>query len=85
MAAWRRPIFLERLHEAIWLPTFTVGMIKAPFMALIIGLVACGEGFEVKGSADSLGLKTTASVVKSIFLVIALDGLFAIFFAAIGM
>jgi phospholipid/cholesterol/gamma-HCH transport system permease protein len=78
-------IFLERLRQAIWLPTFEVGMIKAPFMALTIGLVACVEGFEVEGSAASLGLKTTASVVKSIFLVIALDGLFAMFFAAVGM
>jgi phospholipid/cholesterol/gamma-HCH transport system permease protein len=78
-------ILLERLREAIWLPTFEVGMIKAPFMALMIGLVACVEGFEVEGSAASLGLKTTASVVKSIFLVIALDGVFAIFFAGVGM
>ncbi len=78
-------IFLERLREAIWLPTFEVGMIKAPFMALVIGLVACVEGFSVEGSAASLGFKTTASVVKSIFLVIVLDGFFAMFFAAIGM
>jgi phospholipid/cholesterol/gamma-HCH transport system permease protein len=78
-------IFLARLREAISLPTFAVGMIKAPFMALIIGLVACVEGFEVEGSAASLGLRTTASVVKSIFLVIVFDGLFAMFFAAIGM
>jgi len=78
-------IFLTRLREAIWMPTFAVGMIKAPFMALTIGLVACVEGFEVDGSAASLGLKTTASVVKSIFLVIVLDGFFAMFFAAIGM
>ena len=78
-------IFLARLREAIWLPTFEVGMIKAPFMALMIGLVACVEGFEVDGSAASLGLRTTSSVVKSIFLVIALDGVFAMFFAGIGM
>jgi phospholipid/cholesterol/gamma-HCH transport system permease protein len=78
-------IFLSRLREAIWLPTFAVGMIKAPFMALVIGLVACVEGFEVEGSAASLGFKTTSSVVKSIFLVIVLDGIFAMFFAAIGM
>ncbi len=78
-------IFLARLREAIWLPTFEVGLIKAPFMALVIGLVACAEGFEVDGSTASLGLKTTASVVKSIFLVIVLDGFFAMFFAAIGM
>jgi phospholipid/cholesterol/gamma-HCH transport system permease protein len=77
-------IFIERLREAIWLPTFAVGMIKAPFMALMIGLVACVEGFEVEGSAASLGSKTTASVVKSIFLVIVLDGFFAVFFAGIG-
>jgi len=78
-------IFLARLRAAIWLPTFAVGMIKAPFMALVIGLVACVEGFNVEGSAASLGLRTTSSVVKSIFLVIVLDGFFAMFFAAIGM
>jgi phospholipid/cholesterol/gamma-HCH transport system permease protein len=78
-------IFLQRLKEAITLQTFEVGMIKAPFMALVIGVVACVEGMAVKGSAESLGLQTTASVVESIFLVIVLDGLFAIFFAAIGI
>ena len=78
-------VFLARLREAISVTTFSVGMIKAPFMALMIGLVACVEGFEVQGSAASLGSKTTSSVVKSIFLVIVLDGFFAMFFAAIGM
>jgi phospholipid/cholesterol/gamma-HCH transport system permease protein len=78
-------VFMSRLKEAISIQTFEVGMIKAPFMALAIGVVACVEGLEVKGSAESLGLHTTASVVKSIFLVIVLDGLFAIFFASIGM
>jgi len=78
-------IFIERLKEAISLDHFKVGMIKAPFMALVIGVVSCVEGMNVKGSAESLGLQTTASVVESIFLVIVLDGLFAIFFASIGM
>jgi phospholipid/cholesterol/gamma-HCH transport system permease protein len=78
-------VYLQRLREAITLDTFKVGMIKAPFMALVVGVVACVEGMKVKGSAESLGLQTTASVVESIFLVIVMDGLFAIFFAAIGM
>jgi phospholipid/cholesterol/gamma-HCH transport system permease protein len=78
-------IFLSRLREAISLDHFKVGMMKAPFMALVIGTVACVQGLEVKGSAESLGQQTTASVVESIFLVIVLDGIFAIFFAAIGM
>ena len=78
-------IFIARLHEAVSVTHFEVGMIKAPFMAFVIGLVACSEGLRVKGSAELLGLRTTSSVVKSIFLVIVLDGLFAVFFAAIGM
>jgi phospholipid/cholesterol/gamma-HCH transport system permease protein len=78
-------IFIARLREAISVTHFEVGMIKAPFMALVIGTVACSEGLRVKGSAESLGSQTTTSVVKSIFLVIVLDGLFAIFFASIGM
>ncbi len=78
-------IFIGRLQEALSMTHFKVGIIKAPFMALGIGLIACAEGLKVAGSAQSLGLKTTASVVKSIFLVIVLDGLFAMYFAAIGM
>lgn len=78
-------IFIARLKDAISITHFKVGLIKAPFMALAIGSVACAEGFAVKGSAESLGRRTTSSVVKSIFLVIVLDGLFAIFFASIGM
>jgi len=78
-------VFLARLHESISVKSFAVGMIKAPFMAIVIGLVACVEGLQVKGSAESLGAKTTDSVVKSIFLVIVLDGAFAIFFASIGV
>ncbi len=78
-------IFVARLHDAVTITHFKVGMIKAPFMALVIGVIACAEGLQVKGSSESLGLRTTTSVVKSIFLVIVLDGLFAIFFAAIGM
>jgi phospholipid/cholesterol/gamma-HCH transport system permease protein len=77
--------FIARLHEAVSVTHFEVGMIKAPFMALVIGIVASSEGLRVKGSAESLGKQTTISVVKSIFLVIVLDGVFAVFFASIGM
>ena len=75
--------FQSRLREAIDLSTIVSGMIKAPFMALIIGIVASVEGLKVGGSAESLGRHVTASVVKSIFVVILVDGLFAMFYAAI--
>jgi phospholipid/cholesterol/gamma-HCH transport system permease protein len=77
--------FLLRLRDAISIDTFTVGMIKAPVMAAVIGIVACVEGLAVQGSAESLGQHTTSSVVKGIFFVIVMDGVFAIFFASIGM
>jgi phospholipid/cholesterol/gamma-HCH transport system permease protein len=76
-------VFMARLQNAIGLNTFLVGIIKAPFMALVIGVIAALEGFNVKGSAESLGRQVTASVVKSIFMVIVVDGVFAMFFAAI--
>ena len=77
--------FLLRLRDAISIDHFTVGMIKAPVMAAVIGIVACVEGLAVQGSAESLGQHTTSSVVKGIFFVIVMDGVFAIFFASIGM
>lgn len=76
--------FLARLHEAVTLSTVLSGMIKAPFMALVIGIVAAVEGLKVGGSAESLGQHVTASVVKAIFVVILMDGLFAMFYAAIN-
>jgi phospholipid/cholesterol/gamma-HCH transport system permease protein len=76
--------FLSRLRE-ISINHFIVGMAKAPVMALMIGIVACVEGLAVKGSSESLGQHTTASVVKGIFFVIVMDGIFAIFFAALGI
>ncbi|QGG90791.1 ABC transporter permease [Agrobacterium sp. MA01] len=76
-------VFITRLHEAVDYSTLATGMIKAPFMALIIGIIAAVEGMKVGGSAESLGRHVTASVVKSIFVVILVDGLFAMFYAAI--
>jgi phospholipid/cholesterol/gamma-HCH transport system permease protein len=76
-------VFIDRMHSAILLETVMVGFIKAPFMAMAIGCISCMEGFRVTGSTESLGRRVTAAVVKSIFAVIVMDGVFAIFFASI--
>jgi len=76
-------LFISNLRIAIDVTTVLSGLFKAPVMALIIGLVASIEGMKVSGSAESLGKHTTASVVKAIFVVIVVDGLFAIFYGAI--
>ena len=75
--------FLTQLGDWIDLTTVFSGLIKAPFMAMIIGVMAAVEGMKVEGSAESLGRRVTSAVVKAIFFVIVVDGFFAIFYAAI--
>jgi phospholipid/cholesterol/gamma-HCH transport system permease protein len=77
--------YVDKLHEAVDFQHFMAGMIKAPFAAVIIGLVGCLEGLRVEGSAESLGSHVTAAVVKAIFLVIILDAVFAMFLSGIGV
>ncbi len=76
--------YLEELHKWITLHHFFAGMIKTPFIAVAIGIVGCVEGLKVEGSAESLGGHVTSAVVKSIFLVMILDGVFAIMLSAIN-
>jgi len=73
--------FLDRLGDAVSLTSYLIGIGKAPVFAVIIALVGCYQGFQVTGSADSVGRQTTVSVVQSIFLVIVTDALFSIAFS----
>ncbi|MBN8735695.1 MAG: ABC transporter permease [Xanthomonadales bacterium] len=57
-----------------------LGLGKAPVFAFLIAVIGCLEGFKVQGSAQSVGERTTSSVVQSIFLVIVVDALAALFF-----
>ena len=76
-------MFYVRLSDQIGVWHYLVGLIKAPFFALVIGLIGCHHGLKVGGNAESLGKLTSASVVLAIFLVIVLDAVFAIFFATV--
>ena len=78
-------MFIERLNTSIGMWTFWVGIIKAPVFGLLIALVGCYEGLQVANSAESVGSRTTRSVVESIFLVMIVDAVFSIFFAYIGI
>ena len=78
-------VYISRVQDAVDFWTFGVGLVKAPFMASVIALVGCRAGLAVTGSAESVGAMTTSSVVRSIFLVIILDALFAMFFTAVGI
>jgi phospholipid/cholesterol/gamma-HCH transport system permease protein len=70
--------FISRFREAIALRHYLIGIGKAPVFAIIIALVGCYQGFQVRGSVESVGRNTTTSVVQAIFLVIVFDALFSI-------
>lgn len=77
--------FIERAHDAVTGWDMGVGLVKAPIFGIIIALTGCYEGLMVQGSAESVGYRTTKSVVEAIFLIIVLDAFFAIFFTEIGL
>jgi len=76
--------YLVRMQQQMELRHMLVGLAKAPLFALVIALVGCLEGLKVTGTAQSLGERTTSSVVQAISLVIVLDAFAAIWFMRMG-
>lgn len=70
--------FLLRFKDVISLKTFLIGVLKAPVFAMLIASIGCFQGFQVTGSAESVGRLTTRSVVQAIFLIICADAFFSI-------
>ncbi len=77
-------MFFTILQRDIPLNHFLVGIGKAPVFAFLIAVIGCLEGFKASGSAQSVGEHTTSSVVQSIFMVILLDAIAALFFMEMG-
>ena len=76
--------YFARMQDTIDLQDFFIGMVKAPLFALVIGLIGCLEGLQVEGTAQSVGERTTSSVVQAISLVIVFDAFAAIWFMKMG-
>jgi phospholipid/cholesterol/gamma-HCH transport system permease protein len=76
--------YVQRLQEVVPITDLWIGLIKAPVFGFIIGLAGCFQGMLVQGNSEEVGLRTTTAVVQSIFMVIVLDAVFAVFFSSIG-
>ena len=74
--------YIQRLQEVVPLTDLWIGLIKAPVFGFIIALAGCFQGMLVEGNTEEVGLRTTTAVVQSIFLVIVLDAVFAVFFSS---
>ncbi len=78
-------VFVERVGDAVDVGSYLIGVGKAPVFAAIIASVGCYQGFRVSGSAESVGRRTTLSVVQAIFLVLVVDAGFSLIFSALGL
>jgi phospholipid/cholesterol/gamma-HCH transport system permease protein len=76
--------YIQRLGDVIPNHDLWIGIIKAPVFGFIIALAGCFQGMLVEGNSEEVGSRTTTAVVQSIFLVIVLDAIFAVFFSSIG-
>ena len=76
--------FLERLHTVLDPKHVLIGLGKAPFFALVIGIIGCRMGISVERDTRSIGINTTSTVVQSIVSVIILDAIFAVIFQQLG-
>ncbi len=77
-------MFLALFQADLTITNFYVGMAKAPVFAFLIAVIGCLQGFKVSGSAQSVGEHTTAAVVHSIFIVIVLDAVAALYYMEMG-
>jgi phospholipid/cholesterol/gamma-HCH transport system permease protein len=77
--------YISILREAVDEWSFWVGIIKAPVFAFLIAVIGCFEGMRVTGTAESVGQRTTQSVVEGIFTVIIADAFFSIVFQELGI
>lgn len=73
--------FLLRLQTDVGRDQFMLGLYKAPAFSILIALVGCFQGFQVKPHADSIGSQTTKSVVQALFLIIVADATYSIIYS----
>jgi len=73
-------IYMRVTFEALWYKDLFSGLIKTISFGMIIAIVSCFEGFNVKGGAEGVGRATTRSVVFSFIMIIVSDCLFTAWF-----
>jgi phospholipid/cholesterol/gamma-HCH transport system permease protein len=70
--------YLQGVLDALFLEDIIWGLSKSCVFALLIALIGCLRGFQVRGGASSVGNAATSAVVSGIFLIIFSDSITAI-------
>jgi phospholipid/cholesterol/gamma-HCH transport system permease protein len=77
--------FVERLHTSLALRHVVIGLVKAPVFALVIALIGCRMGMDVRRDTSAIGTSTTSTVVQCIVAVILINAAFAIVLQELGL
>lgn len=77
--------FISRMYQEVELKHFLIGVIKSSFFGIVIAIIGCYRGFQVKSNTTSIGKYTTISVVNAIFTVIALNAIFSVILTESGI
>jgi phospholipid/cholesterol/gamma-HCH transport system permease protein len=72
--------YIQSTQDALTNKDFFTGLIKAAVFGVLISMLACYEGLNVKGGAEGVGRATTQTVVKSIVALISTDCVFTAVF-----
>lgn len=78
-------VFVQRTQDYVPVQNFWVGLSKAPIFGFMVAMIGCRQGLSVEGSVQSLGSRTTTSVVQALFAIIVINAFFAIFYMELGI
>ncbi|MFY9402822.1 MAG: ABC transporter permease [Candidatus Omnitrophota bacterium] len=73
-------LYLRVTFEALLYKDIFTGLLKTVFFGMIIVIISCYEGFNVRGGAEGVGRATTRSVVFSFIMIIIADCIFTALF-----
>ncbi len=79
--------FYQLTLEAVNIPSFVTGLVKAGIFGVLISLIACYLGLSVRPwqGSEGVGHATTRTVVYSIVAIIGADAVFTVIFYAYGL
>lgn len=77
--------YLTEIRNVVLLSDVWTGLVKSAAFGAVVGFIGCYQGFSTRGAAAGVGRGTTATVVFSLFAIVALDALFTILFRAVNV
>ena len=75
--------FIDRIYEYVEIRHILLGIAKAPLFGILIAVVGCYRGLQVKSGTD-IGKYTTKAVVDSIFWLIVVNAVISLLSIELG-